>query len=348
LKIAVIVPNLPPAPCGVYDYARKLAEHWPARADWTLISPGEGSAWPGAQVRKVERDGASLAQQLRDLAPECVGLQFTCFGYAENGVPEWLADGLEAFKHQSKARLAIMFHEFAYDGAPWRRAHWRKPRQTALAARLCSVADGALTGVPQWQHEMQQVSGREVARAVLPSNIDPVEFASHQGPLSLGVFGLPHSRERALHAHHKLLQAIGPCTLRLIGFGLGEGLAAGEKKLLKGLKCVVEACAKSAPAEVSRAMASCHAMLAPCSSEEIWKSGSSMAALAHGCTLVATGTEKLGGPPLLAYEGAGSMKNVLEQLRTSAARECGAAGRNWYEMNSGWPRSVAAWVKAFA
>ncbi len=323
----MIVPNLPPQVCGVYDYTRKLAEHWPTRDEWTLVCPQDGRPWTGANAVRIERSGKSLSCALASLEPDAIGLQYTCFGYAHDGVPTWLAEGLEQFKRNGQARLAVMFHEFAYDGSFWRRAHWRKPRQEALAVRLCRVADAALTGIPEHQQAVREATGRNIGLAVIPSNIDPVTTSAHEGPLVFGVFGLPGTRAKALAGHKRLIAGLAKSSpqIKVREIGSDKDKAISD-------------------AAVSRALAACDAVLSPYEAAFIWKSGAAMAAFAHGCAVIALGSPKLGGPPVLTYgRSVGSMMSMSDRV---VLRDAGQAGNRWYVEHSGWPRAVAAWHAA--
>ena len=344
MKLALILPNLPPARCGVYDYVMKLHEHWPQSSDWVLISPCHGVGWPGSRVLAIRRDGASLCGALSEVEPDAVMLQYTCYGFAKNGVPRWLADGLEHFKRQHTTKLAVMFHELWYTGPLWTRARWRKSRQHAVARRLCAIADAVLTGVPLHQSELLRLSKRPVLLNAIPSNIEPAAFATHAGPFRVGVFGLPASRERALKQFASVGRTLAE-ELLLIGAGLESGLSANEKRLAAfyaPARVLVEH--KTDPRSVSLALASCHALLSPYASEELSKSGAAMAAMAHGCAVIARGPEIPGGPPFIdALTRLGKAGSML--LRNRAA-ETGALGRAWYQANNGWPRAVDSWCRA--
>lgn len=346
MKLALILPNLPPARCGVYDYSMKLHELWPKSPEWVLISSCHGAGWPGSSVLKVKREGESLCRALAELKPDAVMLQYTCYGYAENGVPRWLADGLEHFKKQCPARLAVMFHELWYTGPLWTRARWRKSSQHAVARRLCATADVTLTGVPLYQSELLRLSKRPVLLSPIPSNIDTAAFAAHTGPFRVGVFGLPASRERTLKRFASVGGALAD-ELLLMGAGLESHLSAKEKKLVASYAPARVLVEQNIDARsISLALASCHALLIPYASEELPKSGVAMAALAHGCAVIAHGPEIPGGPPFLnALTELGKAGVGATQLRTRAA-ETGARGRAWYDANNGWPRAVDAWCRA--
>ncbi|KAA0217974.1 hypothetical protein EDM80_02115 [bacterium] len=346
MKLAVIVPHLPPTRCGVYDYTRLLARHWPKAASWAVLSPDLGDAWPGASAIRISRQGESLAAGLRQAGADAVLLQYTCYGYADNGVPTWLAQGLEGAR---PARLAVMFHELFYSGPPWRRAYWRKGRQLALARRLAAMACAVLTGVPAWVAPLSLSKGPPVTLAPIPSNIDPLYPCAHSGPLTLGVFGLEAARLRALRLGRPvietLLDARVDFTLRLIGAGAERGISAREMEWLEGVpRERVTAEAFDSPADLSKALSACQLVLPAATGPELYKSGTAMAALAHGCALCAVGREEAGIPMLwLEFR---RRAEFVKALQAGAARETGLEGRRWYEENSGWPRALEAWHQA--
>lgn len=352
MKIAIIVPNLPPTFCGVYDYTRKLAEHWPTRAQWTLVCSRDGHAWPGAAVMRVKRTGASLCEALMEIGADVVALQYTCFGYAENGIPRWLADGLEQFKQRGKALVVVMFHELYYTGRFYTRAFWRNSRQKAVVARLCAAAHGALTGTPANRDEFKRASRCRALVAPVPSNIDPVTHAEdfEKRPMRVAVFGLRESRIRILAPFAWHEGAFANYELVMIGAGLREGLSEREAELIERLSPgKLDIRADTDPGAVSRALASCQVLLCPYTAEEIPKSGAAMAALAHGLVLVAYGKPVKDGPPFVSAGRAISESPSIQVLGDSTQLAAmGRAGREWYERNSAWAQAVAAWQKALS
>lgn len=345
MKLATIVPNLPPAVCGVYDYTRRLYQHLGFADPWTLLCHQEGAPWPGAKAVAVERSGRSLARALRDLAPTHIALQYTCFGYAKDGVPVWLADGLEQFLATGRARLAVMFHELHYGGPPWRRAFWRKRPQLALGRRLAGMADCALAAVPSWLELLKNRHGKAATLAPIPSNIDPVTRCRAEGPLALGVFGLPGTRDKALLAHRRLLEHLArnsaAFSLHIIGHG-AESPSRREAVMLRKLRLQPPVRTTSADsATISRAIAQCQVMLSAAAGQELYKSGTVMAALAHGCAVVAAASAD-GDMPVLHAKGR-RIAALAERLLSGAALETGQAGLKWYEENSGWPRAAEIW-----
>ncbi|MCG3183836.1 MAG: hypothetical protein ICCCNLDF_01945 [Planctomycetes bacterium] len=346
MKLAVIVPHLPPTRCGVYDYTLNLARRWPSPDTWTLLCPDSGDAWPGASVISIRRQADSLAAGLRLAGADALLVQYTCFGYADNGVPAWLAEGLQGVR---AARLAVMFHELYYSGPPWRRAYWRKGRQLALAQRLAAMASAVLTGVPDWVSPLSLPQGPQVTLAPIPSNIDPLHPCAHSGPLTLGIFGLETTRVRALRLGRPvietLLDARVDFTLRLIGAGAERGISAREMEWLEGVpRERVTAEAFDSPADVSKALSACQLVLPAVTGPELYKSGTAMAALAHGCALCAAGPAKSGIPVL--WLEVRRRAEFVKALQAGAARERGLEGRRWYEEHSGWPRALEAWHQA--
>lgn len=347
MRLAVIVPNLPPKVCGVYDYTRKLHQHLGLADPWTLLCPSDGAPWARAKVIAVGRTARALSRALHDAAPTHIALQYTCFGYAQNGVPSWLADGLEEFGRTHDAPLAAMFHELAYDGPPWRRAFWRKRRQLELGQRIARMADCTLAAVPQWLDVLKNKRAGAAALAPVPSNIEPAETCRHVGDLTLGVFGLPGTREKALRAHARLLEQLmrakARFALRIIGHGATQP-SARESALVRRLALPsVERTEGEDEGLISRAIAGCHAMLTGAADSELYKSGTVAAAMAHGCAVVAP-SRPHGGLPVLC----GRTAELAQRLPAGEAKDAGLAARKWYEAHSGWARVAQVWRRALS
>jgi hypothetical protein len=147
-----IVPRLPPAVCGVGDYAFRLAVEWRKQykieTKFMVLDPcWDGRpALDGFRVQRLEKRTPNVFLRVLDAmeAQESrVLLHYVGYGYARRGAPVWLAIGMRRWlKARPKCVAGIFFHELVAFGPPWTSAFWLHPlqrwvcRDLARAARL--------------------------------------------------------------------------------------------------------------------------------------------------------------------------------------------------------------------
>lgn len=179
-----IVIRLPPAVCGVGDYAAHLAtslrDLYQVNTRFItidpLLHPTENRF--DATVLK-ERNSQALLTALNEIsnsikgAPPPVLLQLSPYGYEKNGCPFWLLQGLAAWKAQdSRNRLMTMFHEVYATGAPWRKAFWLSPFQKQIARQIAHLSDEVFTSTQTYADTLLDTKDSKI-RNIMPvfSNI---------------------------------------------------------------------------------------------------------------------------------------------------------------------------------
>lgn len=215
-----IAPQLPPAICGVGDYAvlvgRRMEEvqpdvqcdyiacgHQAALLNGTGLGAGdEPILWNARrlwQAVKDRIDGTPSAQGDCALLVHYVG-----YGYHPLGAPVWLADALEQRPAWfSTCRIVSMFHELYATGWPWQRAFWNSSRQQAVAIRIARASDALMTNRAASARWLERVAGRPaggVPSPPVPSNVgEPEEVTTWEERQPIAVlFGGARFKERFL------------------------------------------------------------------------------------------------------------------------------------------------------
>jgi hypothetical protein len=147
LRVLHIVPRVPPAVCGVGDYAWNIARGLKRDHDMTstFIAAGvSGHVAPeNPEFRVVRAEcGEPLLRALVTEAPhhDVVLLQLSGYGFAKRGAPVALARAVTTFQRSERSLpLVTMFHELYASGPIHTSAFWLKPVQK-LALRMIARA----------------------------------------------------------------------------------------------------------------------------------------------------------------------------------------------------------------
>jgi hypothetical protein len=187
-----LVPQLPPAICGVGDYAtlvgRKLSELRPDThcgyvacghlvAEQPVTSRGWRDATGRCDAAQLWRAVGEVVEELADGNTDCVSLavHYSGYGYDANGAPHWLAETLNRRPPRfSAARLVTVFHELYATGWPWQKAFWMSPQQRNVAIRIARLSDALVTNRDLSARWLEAISARprgSVPSLPVPSNI---------------------------------------------------------------------------------------------------------------------------------------------------------------------------------
>ena len=344
-----IVPTFPPTPGGVGDYAcrveREGAFHSETR--WRFVTAeraraaAEGPASEGV-TRLAERTPEALLEALEpaaDGAAPTVVLHCSGYGYAANGAPAWLLDGMERFlaRHRA-ARFGVVFHELYATSPPWRRAFWHSHAQRAVARGFARLARRALCTTQ---------TNRAIVHAWNPSlEIDLLAIASNMGEPEevrpwaeraprLLVFGLAGTRAR-LYRDRALLrqvcETLGIEQVEDVGPDAGALPDLGRPLVRHGTIDITRFAALAAGCRYG----ALHYTAGP-----LAKSGVFAAYCAHGLAPIVAAR-----PPVGDALAPGVHYAPAEALRAeSAAGPIAAAARAWYQghrisMHARWLQSL--------
>lgn len=145
LTIAHIVPRLPPAVCGVGDYALALSREWRDRfgtnsvfivADptWERQEHVDGFRALALPSRSTRALGAAISEIRMNHPSVMMVLQYSGYGFAPRGAPIWLARAIKGPLRGTG--LLTMFHELYADGAVTTSAFWLSWLQRWIAVTL--------------------------------------------------------------------------------------------------------------------------------------------------------------------------------------------------------------------
>ncbi len=181
-----LTPQLPPAICGLGDYATVVG----ARMEG--LRPGVRCAYLACGHRVAPQNAERLWQNIERLSAEqaakgpadgalAIILHYSGYGYAPNGAPAWLAEALERRPAWlGGARVVTFFHELYASGKPWERAYWVSGRQQSAAERIARASDALVTNCEQSARWLEGVTGRaagSVPHLAICSNVgEPAEL----------------------------------------------------------------------------------------------------------------------------------------------------------------------------
>jgi hypothetical protein len=186
-----IAPRLPPAICGVGDYATLVGGRM------EQMFPGVRCAYLacGHQSLEIEsasgRNGSAINGSSRQHFWEAVRsrldeiavgndeyslvLHYVGYGYDRTGAPAWLAESLEHRPAWFGARrIVTFFHELYATGWPWQKAFWQSARQQAVAIRIARASDRLMTNRQASARWLELVTRRQegtVPSLPVPSNV---------------------------------------------------------------------------------------------------------------------------------------------------------------------------------
>jgi hypothetical protein len=182
---------------GVADYtailSRRLVEVSDGSVEPVLVHAGNQPADPiegdFPTVDLSEQCSASvLTETIEGLAGEVGGstvvlLEYSGYGYAQNGAPQWLVDGLHHGCGEDGHPLLTVFHElYASEYRPWKRNFWTVPLQHYVVRRLAGLSAGIVSNrddTAQWLR--RQVNGTPVRRCPSFSNVgEPDDLPSYE------------------------------------------------------------------------------------------------------------------------------------------------------------------------
>lgn len=188
ISVLQILPKVPPAVCGVGDYAWGLARSLKADhgihssflcADTSWQEPAGGTEFPVQRLPFLS--AGHLVDFLKQRTDEfsSVILHMSSYGFQKRGVPLWLANAWEKIAlWPDRPRLLTMFHELAASGPVTSSAFWLRPLQQWVMRRIALASDGLRTnreGYAAWLRSIPGMKGREVVALPVYSNFGEPE-----------------------------------------------------------------------------------------------------------------------------------------------------------------------------
>ncbi|MBY0359193.1 MAG: glycosyltransferase [Candidatus Obscuribacterales bacterium] len=209
MKLAVIVPTLPPAINGLGDYTATLHRQLQP-SSWSFIvnSADQTESFSiTADVQKIAPTSESLIAALKQISPEQILLQYVGYAYSPDGAPCWLIDGLSQWLSENhNCRLLVMFHELWATGLPWTKTFWQTSAQKNCALSLLRLAVVSVTSNEKYQRILR-TENKDASIKLIPigSNLTSWQKTSKDWRKVL-IFG--RNRQRTLTIHRKLLRLL--------------------------------------------------------------------------------------------------------------------------------------------
>lgn len=207
-----ITPRVPPAVCGVGDYATLVGrriESVPYEVSCRYIAAGWNSPREGRTTQDKHKFLWETLANERDKigGPEgatdsvAVLLHYSGYGYSPNGAPEWLAGALENRPSEwCNTKVVTFFHELYATGRPWQRAFWQSGQQRRVAERVARASDALMTNREQsarWLESAAGLPSGSVPHLPVPSNVgEPEEVPPYTSrkPHAVVFGGVRHKR----------------------------------------------------------------------------------------------------------------------------------------------------------
>lgn len=336
---------LPELSGGVGDYTRKLLEHMPRVPNLRLVVPkiGNRPANSFEQYPVEETDGT--APDLRARLPARGGkvlVQYSAYGFDRFGYPRWLIKALCDWKREAQGKLVIMFHEIWTFWPIWKKNHfWQKLHRRDLR-QLLGIADAVFTSTTSQAEHLSALAPR-CGIEVLPagSNIRCISAADGEREPGLAVlFGLQRSRIRVLQKMRRELKSLGAAgkIRKIVTAGSGRSREGDEEELALLLELELidgfEQTGALPEEKISRLLSTGAFAVSAQDELSITKSGTFMAAAAHGLNILSCFADASKPEPLSLLISPDELLDGLSQTELQAR---GEKLRQWQERTSAWP-----------
>lgn len=345
MNILHLLPRVPPAVCGIGDYAWGIARGLRDEHDIHSQFLSAGTSWtaPQGEVEfPVFRLSALTAEALVDFvrarsgAWDAIILHLSPYGFQQRGVPLWLARGWRCLSQlSSRPRLLTMFHELYASGPLNSSAFWLQPWQKGVLRTVARASDALRTNrqaYADWLRKITGLKSRTVEVMPVFSNLGEPErlppWSQRVPEMAMFAWGI-HSGESLEVVVRKAAdncRRFGMKRLHLLGGGkISPPAEDGVEIVRHGFL---------AASAVSELLTSCQMAYTAYSPEHFGKSTLVAAFAAHGLATITQGREA---------ELPEGLRNQIEVLHESFPQEgmtserlsnIGHHLRVWYEGHS--------------
>lgn len=205
-RVVFILPQMPPAHCGLGDYSMILLEHMAMTPPPKILvmhgAAETNAAHPELDVEQLPRRREGLLQRLRELKANRVFVQYVAQGFQSRGCPLWFLGALRQWRMQTTdACLVVMCQELWFEPAVWK-PDWMLQRFHRRALRqLAGVVDRLFVSTESFHERMDGAIAPDrlqvlVNPATIPLAGSPSQVQREEGLVVL--FGLQGSRIFAL------------------------------------------------------------------------------------------------------------------------------------------------------
>jgi hypothetical protein len=168
-RVLQIVPRVPPAVCGIGDYAWLLAQALREEHDIHSSFLSAGTNWIKPEgdtefpvFRLPELTAGALVDFVAARAGEfqAIVLHMSPYGYQKRAVPLWLASGWRQIARMpGRSRLITMFHELYASGPMLSSAFWLQPLQKWMLHTVARASDGLRTNRQTYADWLERTLG---------------------------------------------------------------------------------------------------------------------------------------------------------------------------------------------
>lgn len=352
--LTIITTRLPPQICGVGTFSWLLDRSWPGDTSqhrFLVVDRGTGIGTGGSNdnVCAFGSDWRVLGRALDETGSADVLLHYAGRAYHPLGCPGGMVRALSKWKSKNPdSRLIIFFHELPASLPLLNRHYWINVCSRNIARKLARMADVLVTNTSEHVRVLQRMSGRNDIRFVpVPSNIDPsAPLTSSRARTEFAVFGLPYGRWQTLQSFdaeiRRWLTGNLMTRLHLIG-PTDEKFDARSDALIRSYPNpdVAVRHGELPAAKVSELLSRTQFALTTVDESTWSKSGTLMAFLAHGTSVVSDTKSSM--EPLVWNV----MPQEVETIGPDELQRRTDAARRWYDTNAAWEvvaRKISDWI----
>lgn len=347
MRVLQILPRVPPAVCGIGDYAWGIAQRLrdehavqssflSAGTNWT--KPEGDSEFPVFRLPELNAKALVEFVVARKQEFQAVVLHMSPYGYQKRAVPIWLASAWQQIARMtSRPRLITMFHELYASGSMRSSAYWLQPLQKWVLRTVARASDGQRTNRVGYADWLQGVSGLKTRIIeVMPvySNFGEPEvlpaWEAREPSMALFAWGI--------HSGESLDTVVGKAAAwgRHLGIKRLHLIGCKERVDESGLSIEVVRHGFMEASAVSALLSSCRMAYTAYSPEHFGKSTLMAAFAAHGLVVITQGGTKV------LPDGLQDGVNVLNESSLLMAEtphmepieKIGEALRQWYDRHS--------------
>lgn len=339
MNILQILPRVPPAVCGIGDYATLLACELREAHDIHSTFLAAGTSWtqPEGETefpvhRLLEQSTEALIAfvESRRNDFDSVVLHMSPYGFQKRAVPLWLARAWRRLALlPDRPRLLTMFHELYASGPVASSAFWLQPLQKQVLRTVARASDALRTNRQAYAEWLEKAAGSKVTVMPVFSTLGEPKvlpsWTEREPAMAMFGWGI-HSGESLEEVTRKALaccRRFGLQRLHLIG---GQGPADVETP---GVDIVRHGFLEAA--DMARLLTSCRMAYTAYSPLHFGKSTLVAAFAAHGLLLITQGTSSV------LPDGLEHGRHVLHESLLDAAwgqewlETIGHALRQWYD-----------------
>jgi hypothetical protein len=357
-RVVFILPQLPPAHCGLGDYSMILLGHMRLEpAPKILVMHGlekTREKHPEIDVEQLPGSSKALQKRLYELRAQKVFVQYVAQGFQSRGCPLWFLVALRKWRANAPgARLVIMFQELWFEPAFWK-PDWllQKLHRQALC-QLAQKTNQVYVSAQGFKERLENiVPPSQLAVLINPATVPLTGSVSHsmREPGLTVLFGRQASRLSALSAMGSWLGRLHAAgvlkELWLVGSRETQALNEREDALAASLlpEGAVHLLGPQTPERLSQILLKSPMGICAKATHGYTKSTIFMAYASHGVSILSPETINDYSPALCWVT---HPSEILDgAVKMDQVRERGELLARWYEQNASWDHVAATYRKA--